>query len=178
MELKLELAGLPTELGAIAATRWENILERADAGTASELAEQVSSGGTSQLARVLACSPFAAGLCRSRPGLLLQLLQNGSLQRSLGQDEILTELRRALAESGATIDDRQAVIEQIRDLKVKSIFVETSLNRQMIEAIAKEAGVQVGGELYSDAMGAPGSAGESYIGMMRENTLVIAKGLK
>ncbi|MCH2181723.1 MAG: metal ABC transporter substrate-binding protein [Mariniblastus sp.] len=80
--------------------------------------------------------------------------------------------------AGTTISDRQAVVDQIRNLKVRSIFVETTLNREMIEAIAREAGVDVGGELYSDAMGGPGTAGESYIGMMRENVLKIVAGLK
>ena len=80
--------------------------------------------------------------------------------------------------AGTTISDRQAVVDQIRDLKVRSIFVESTLNRQMIEAIANEAGVEVGGELYSDAMGGPGTAGETYIGMMRENVLKIVEGLK
>ena len=80
--------------------------------------------------------------------------------------------------AGTTISDRQAVVQQIRDLKVRSIFVETTMNQEMIEAIAKEAGVEVGGRLYSDAMGAPGTAGESYIGMMRENVLKIVAGLK
>jgi manganese/iron transport system substrate-binding protein len=61
---------------------------------------------------------------------------------------------------------------------VKAIFVETSVNRKLIEQIAKEAGVKIGGTLYSDSMGGPGSAGESYIGMMRENVLTILHGLK
>ena len=48
----------------------------------------------------------------------------------------------------------------------------------IIAEIAKEAGVVVGGELYSDSMGPAGSAGESYIGMMRENVLTIVDALK
>jgi manganese/iron transport system substrate-binding protein len=38
--------------------------------------------------------------------------------------------------------------------------------------------VSVGGKLYSDSMGGPGTAGETYIGMMRENVLTIVKALK
>jgi len=44
--------------------------------------------------------------------------------------------------------------------------------------IARDAGVEIGGTLYSDAMGPPGSAAEGYIGMMRENVLTIVKALK
>ena len=80
--------------------------------------------------------------------------------------------------SEVTAEDRQAIVNQIREAGVKSIFVESSTNSQLIEGIAKDAGVQVGGKLYSDAMGPAGSAGESYIGMMRENVLKIGAAMK
>ncbi len=73
---------------------------------------------------------------------------------------------------------RQKTVDSIREFGVRSIFVETSVNPKLIEQIAKEAGVEVGGELYSDSMGRDGTAGESYIGMMRENVLKIVRGLK
>lgn len=80
--------------------------------------------------------------------------------------------------SGISIGQRQQVVDQIRDLGVKSIFVETSTETETLKAIAKETGIKVGGELYSDAMGPPGSAGETYIGMLRENVITIVNGLK
>ena len=70
------------------------------------------------------------------------------------------------------------IVEQIRAQGVKSVFIETTLNRELVEQIARDAGVEIGGELYSDAMGAQGTAGESYIGMMRENVLTIVGALK
>ena len=70
------------------------------------------------------------------------------------------------------------IVEQIRNQGVKSVFIETTLNRELVDQIAREAGVQIGGELYSDAMGARGTAGETYIGMMRENVLTIVGALK
>lgn len=80
--------------------------------------------------------------------------------------------------AGVAIDQRQEIVKQIRDLGVKSIFVETSVNRELLDGIAKETGITIGGELYSDAMGAAGTAGENYIGMMRENVLTIVNHLK
>lgn len=80
--------------------------------------------------------------------------------------------------SGVSIEQRQNIVKQIRELGVKSIFVETSINRETLDGIAKETGISIGGELYSDAMGTEGSAGETYIGMMRENVLTIVKHLK
>ncbi len=79
---------------------------------------------------------------------------------------------------GVSPTKQKEIAQMIRDEGVKSIFVETTLNREMIVAIAKEAGVEIGGELYSDAMGPQGSAGETYIGMMRENVLTIVEALK
>ena len=80
--------------------------------------------------------------------------------------------------AGVAIDQRQKIVKQIRDLGVKSIFVESSANHELLDGIAKETGISVGGELYSDAMGELGSAGETYIGMMRENVKTIVEHLK
>ena len=41
-----------------------------------------------------------------------------------------------------------------------------------------EAGVGAGGDLYPDTRGPPGSGGETYIGMMRENVDTIVRALK
>lgn len=70
------------------------------------------------------------------------------------------------------------IAKRIRSQGVKSVFIESSTNRELVDQIAREAGVKVGGKLYSDAMGPKGSAAESYIGMMRENVLTIVSALK
>ncbi len=80
--------------------------------------------------------------------------------------------------AGVTPERRKQVIESIRSFGVKAVFVETSVNPKLVREIATEAGVKIGGELYSDSMGTAGSAGESYIGMMRENVLTIANSFK
>jgi manganese/iron transport system substrate-binding protein len=80
--------------------------------------------------------------------------------------------------AGTTADSRRQTVESIKSHGVKAIFVETSVKPKLIEQIAAEAGVKIGGTLYSDSMGEPGSAGETYLGMMRENVLTIVHGLK
>lgn len=77
-----------------------------------------------------------------------------------------------------TIDQRQLIIQQIRQLGIKSIFVETSINPSLLTGIARDAGVAIGGALYSDAMGPAGSAEDNYIGMMRYNVQTIVQNLK
>jgi manganese/iron transport system substrate-binding protein len=79
---------------------------------------------------------------------------------------------------GMTPERRRQVVSSVREFGVPAIFVETSVNPKMIRGIAGEAGVKIGGELYSDAMGESGSAGETYIGMMRENVVTIVEALK
>lgn len=67
--------------------------------------------------------------------------------------------------------------------KIKAVFVESSIPTKSMEAViagAAEIGHQVviGGELYSDSMGEPGSDADSYIKMVRHNTTTIVEALK
>ena len=80
--------------------------------------------------------------------------------------------------AGMTPSRFKAVVDSIKSLGVKAVFVESSVNPKLLRELAREAGVRIGGELYSDSMGAEGSAGETYIGMMRENVLTIVGALK
>ncbi|WP_028317884.1 metal ABC transporter solute-binding protein, Zn/Mn family [Desulfobulbus elongatus] len=79
---------------------------------------------------------------------------------------------------GMTPERRRKVVESIKASGAPAIFVETSINPKQIRQIAEDTGVRIGGELYSDSMGTAGSAGETYIGMMRENVLLIVSALK
>lgn len=80
--------------------------------------------------------------------------------------------------AGMTPQRRKQVIDSIKNFGVKAVFVETSVNPKLVREIARDAGVKIGGALYSDSMGERGSAGETYIGMMRENVLTIVGALK
>jgi len=79
---------------------------------------------------------------------------------------------------GITPDKFKKVLESIKKQGIKAIFVENTVNPKLIRELARQAGVQIGGKLYSDSMGPAGSAGETYIGMMRENALTIANALE
>ena len=79
--------------------------------------------------------------------------------------------------AGMTPERHRQVVESIRKSGTRAVFVETTINPKQIRELARETGVKIGGELYSDSMGPPGSAGESYIGMMRENVLLIVQAL-
>jgi len=80
--------------------------------------------------------------------------------------------------AGMTPERHRQVVQSIRQARARAIFVETTINPKQIREIARETGVKIGGELYSDSMGTAGSAGETYIGMMRENVLLMVQALK
>lgn len=79
--------------------------------------------------------------------------------------------------AGMTPERRKAVVDSIQEAGAPAIFVETTISPKLIREIAAETGVKVGGELYSDSMGAAGTAGETYLGMMRENVILIVSAL-
>jgi len=80
--------------------------------------------------------------------------------------------------AGMTPERHRLVVESIRKTGARAMFVETTINPKQIRELARETGVRIGGELYSDSMGPSGSAGETYIGMMRENVLLIVQALQ
>lgn len=75
------------------------------------------------------------------------------------------------------------VIELVVKQKIPAVFVESSVAPRMVEALiepckAQGHDVRIGGELYSDALGGPGSGAESYVGMIRANVDTIVAGLQ
>lgn len=66
---------------------------------------------------------------------------------------------------------------------IKAVFVETSVNERNIEALVEGCrsqghAVQVGGQLFSDAMGQPATPEGTYVGMVRHNVEAIVKALE
>ncbi len=80
-------------------------------------------------------------------------------------------------ESQPNSADVIALIKEIRDAKVAAVFVETSVNPKMLEHVAQESGARVGGELFSDSCGDPGTPEGTYVGMVRHNVKTIVEAL-
>jgi ABC-type Zn uptake system ZnuABC Zn-binding protein ZnuA len=71
-----------------------------------------------------------------------------------------------------------ALVEEIQRTGVPAIFAENISNTRLMEQVAREAGVVVAPPLYTDALGEPGSAGETYLAMMRANVTIIVDALR
>lgn len=74
--------------------------------------------------------------------------------------------------------DIAQIIQQARSEQIQAIFVENTVSAKLVEQVARETGAKVGGTLYSDALGAPGSGVDTYLGMMRSNTDQLIKALQ
>jgi zinc/manganese transport system substrate-binding protein len=66
----------------------------------------------------------------------------------------------------------------IKANSVHAIFSENMANPKLAQTLSKEAGVEVGPELFTDALGPAGSEGENYINMIKYNVKVFKKYLK
>ena len=76
----------------------------------------------------------------------------------------------------------QRIAEIICERGVPSVFIESSVPPQTIEAVVAAAAalgcdVTVGGELFSDAAGSAGPVEGTYLGMLRHNIDTSADGL-
>lgn len=83
----------------------------------------------------------------------------------------------------AGVKDVQNLTDFIVKNRIKAIFVESSVPRRTIDAlkeavIARGHEVQIGGSLYSDALGNPGTIEGTYIGMLKHNINTIVNALK
>ena len=85
-------------------------------------------------------------------------------------------------EAEAGVRDVNQLVDFLVERKLPAIFVESSVNPKNIQAViegAKSRGVtvRVGGELFSDAMGAEGTYEGTYVGMIDHNATLIARAL-
>ncbi|MBX3580760.1 MAG: zinc ABC transporter substrate-binding protein [Rhizobiaceae bacterium] len=72
-------------------------------------------------------------------------------------------------EAEASAADVAKLIEQVRHDKASAIFVENITNQRLIEQIASETGLKIGGTLYSDALSGADGPAATYIDLMRHN---------
>ena len=77
----------------------------------------------------------------------------------------------------ASADDIARLIKQVRQNKVRAIFVENMNDPRVIERVAQETGAVIGGTLYSDALSKPGGEADTYLKMMRHNIETLKAGM-
>jgi manganese/zinc/iron transport system substrate-binding protein len=86
-------------------------------------------------------------------------------------------------ESEAGIKKMNDLVNMLVQRKIRAVFVESTVNPRSIEALVQGCAgrghpIKVGGQLFSDAMGAEGTPEGTYLGMVRANVDVIVKALQ
>lgn len=84
------------------------------------------------------------------------------------------------AEAGT--GDVQRLADLVAERRIPALFVESSVSPRGIEAVreavrARGHDVRVGGSLYSDALGSPGTPAATYVGTVRHNVDTIVTAL-
>ncbi|MDH3583585.1 MAG: zinc ABC transporter substrate-binding protein [Phycisphaerae bacterium] len=77
--------------------------------------------------------------------------------------------------------DKLRLQQMVEKRGAKALFIETSVSQalnDMVRQIAEATGARIGGTLYSDSLGAPGTEAGTYIGMFRHNVSTIVQALK
>lgn len=70
------------------------------------------------------------------------------------------------------------LIRQIKQDGVRAIFVENISDARLVERIAREGGVRIGGTLYSDALSKPDGPAATYLQLFEHNARSLAAALQ
>ncbi|MEQ9617466.1 MAG: zinc ABC transporter substrate-binding protein [Phycisphaerales bacterium] len=104
----------------------------------------------------------------------------GYLGRRYGMEVV--GIQGISTESEAGLRDIERLVELLVTREVGAVFVESTVSDRNVKALIEGARargheVTIGGELFSDAMGAPGTYEGTYIGMIDHNVTTIARAL-
>lgn len=85
--------------------------------------------------------------------------------------------------SEAGLKDMDRVVDLVVTREVPAVFIESSVPRRSIEAVqaavrSRHHEVAIGGQLFSDSLGAAGTPEGTYAGMVRANVNTIVKALQ
>lgn len=107
------------------------------------------------------------------------------LGRATGMEVLGVQGISTVSEAG--LADMTLIIDRVRERQLPAVFVESSVSPAAMDRISRDSGARIGGELFSDALGAPGEIRErggerldvgTYVGMFRYNVLTIVEALR
>ncbi|MCH8903084.1 MAG: zinc ABC transporter substrate-binding protein [Bacteroidetes bacterium] len=75
------------------------------------------------------------------------------------------------------IRDIDNLINVIVDHELPAIFMESTINPKLMQQIARDLGIIIGGKLFADSLGDEESGADTYLNMLRQNTDELVRGL-
>ncbi|MDW3647555.1 MAG: zinc ABC transporter substrate-binding protein [Bacteroidia bacterium] len=76
-----------------------------------------------------------------------------------------------------TLEDLAHLSEQVKENDIPAIFIESTINPEIMEQRASDLGIRIGGKLFADSLGDEESGADTYVKMLRQNTRLILDGL-
>ncbi len=156
-----------------------------DALTAVDPADQAQFSANAQkyIEQLKALDLWVKGQVASIPVDRRKLVTNhdalGYFARAYGFQIIGAVIPSATTEAAdPSAQETARLLDIIKANGVHAVFAENMANPKLAKALAQEAGVRMGPGLYTDALGPAGSAGDSYIKMIRFNVQVFTDYLK
>ena len=101
----------------------------------------------------------------------------GYYARRYGLEVIGTVIPSLSTQGQPSAGELAALAETIRNEGVKVVFAESSVNSKVEQAIADEAGAEVGRALWADTLGPAGSDGATYLESIASNTRAMVDGV-
>lgn len=80
-------------------------------------------------------------------------------------------------DADVSLKDINHLILIVKKYQVPAIFIEVAINPKILQQLAKDLGIVIGGKLFTDSFGAPGSEADNYIDMMKYNATLISQSL-
>ncbi|WP_353463329.1 zinc ABC transporter substrate-binding protein [Mammaliicoccus sciuri] len=81
-------------------------------------------------------------------------------------------------EKQGTPDQMKQAIKFVKDHKLKSLVVETSVDKKSMQTLAEETNLNIKDEVFTDSIGKKDSKGNSYYNMMEHNAEAIHNSMK
>ncbi len=101
----------------------------------------------------------------------------GYFARRYGIDVVGSVIPSLSTQAQPSAGDIADLVDQVRDEGVEAVFPEAETSERLEQALAREAGAQVGDPLWADTLGGEGSGAETYIDATASNTAALVEGM-
>ena len=149
-----------------------------------EDAARFEANATAYLAEVAALADYSTSVLTSTPAESRILLTAHDAFNYFGSAYgfDVVGVQGISTESEAGLNRIGELVDLLVDRRIRAVFVETSVSDRNVRALIEGAAargwtVEIGGELFSDAMGPPETYEGSYLGMIDHNVTTIARAL-
>jgi zinc/manganese transport system substrate-binding protein len=101
----------------------------------------------------------------------------GYFARRYGIEVVGSVIPSLSTQAQPSAGDIADLVDQVREEGVEAVFPEAETSERLEQALAREAGAQVGNPLWADTLGGEGSGAETYVDATASNTAALVEGM-